>query len=412
MALVSPNSGDIIQASHITQLTGLVAGTSGKGQVVNLTDVGSSAWNSANSGSDASTLWALTVRNQDATNGQAFRVQNSSGTTLFAVKNSQIAMSSTGSTPIVFDTTLTPAGPRMYISEEALTKTALLLGRGGSSGITPDSSYPSLLLAQSYQKDGGEAIKGSAYAVGAQASAGFITGVQGLAEATTASPGWSAPGSGTYGLIGLLGNAQSYKAGARLWGGNVVARQLSGSGSSVTGLEVDVETVTTTQDRYGILVVTASAGTTYGTGEDIGLKFANKNTTANNRWRDAVISFSSENDLLGAGWPAQSTATLIKAYDPDASGVAATDGIDLSVVTFSGASLRMPGFVVGPTGRVAVKTTAVSGVAPLRLNADGDTYNFLIDNAVVAGSAGSDSGNYMTVSLSGTTYKIKLYANA
>lgn len=66
MAFVTPNNGDIVLASHIAQLTGLLAGSVGAGQVVKLIDL-----------SDASNP-ALSIRNQHAT-GQALRIYNSIG---------------------------------------------------------------------------------------------------------------------------------------------------------------------------------------------------------------------------------------------------------------------------------------------------------------------------------------------
>lgn len=322
-----------------------------------------------------------------------------------------------------WDANATPGGPRLYISESALTKTALLLGRGGpSSGIVPDASYPSLMLAQSYQSEGGEAVKGTVYAVGHQASEGLMTGVQGLVEATSGGS-WSPPyadadqgGPGTdpdpgygdvYGFIGVLGNAQSYEDGGRMWGGNFIARQFTNDASALIGVEIDVESRAgaTVQDRYGIIVVTTSQGANAGTNEDIALKFANKNTTEANRWADAMISFSSPNDSGGAGWPLQAGGTLIKAYDPDASGVAATDGIDLSVVTFSGYSLKLPNLVVNQTGRLGVRTTAVDGTAPLRMNCDSDSFLMVLDNTsgILAGGAGTGADRYLKIKFGAET---------
>lgn len=312
-----------------------------------------------------------------------------------------LGLSAGGATSMVWDATATPAGPRLYISESALTKTALLLGRGGASGgtagIVPDGSYPSLLLAQSYQREGGEAINGTVYAVQDQDSGGFMTGGK-FVSSTPANGAWTPPDSGTYGNIGILAYAQGYLNSTRVWGANIIAQQNAGNGSALTGIEVDVEAVTTTQDRYGIQVVTASTGTTYGTTEDIALKFANKNSTANNRWADAIIAFNSPSDLVGDGWPAQASATLIKAYDGvTPAGVTATDGIDFSAVVFSGYPLKLPNLVVNQTGRLAVRTTAVDGTAPIRVNCQDDTYLMVLDNAagILAGSAGAGADRHI-----------------
>lgn len=62
-ALVTPNSGDVIQASHIAQLTGLIAGSAGKGQLVQFHQY------------EDATNYANVFGNKDTTNGRALKVQ-------------------------------------------------------------------------------------------------------------------------------------------------------------------------------------------------------------------------------------------------------------------------------------------------------------------------------------------------
>lgn len=68
MALVTPANGETIQASHIAQLTGLVAGTAGKGQLVQFTQY------------EDATNYANVFGNKDTTNGRALKIQYGTGT--------------------------------------------------------------------------------------------------------------------------------------------------------------------------------------------------------------------------------------------------------------------------------------------------------------------------------------------
>lgn len=63
MAFVTPNDGDTILASHVSQLTGLLAGSSGKGQLVQLYQY------------EDSTNYANVLGNRDTTNGRAVKIQ-------------------------------------------------------------------------------------------------------------------------------------------------------------------------------------------------------------------------------------------------------------------------------------------------------------------------------------------------
>lgn len=89
MAISTASNEAVIASTLWNSIAGLINGTSGYGQPVALTDMGSATWVTNNSGSDASTLWALTVRNR-GTGGKGLRVQSAAGTDLLTVQDSGV----------------------------------------------------------------------------------------------------------------------------------------------------------------------------------------------------------------------------------------------------------------------------------------------------------------------------------
>lgn len=92
MALATVVSDTPIQSSVYNLHVGAHSGTSGAGQPLVNTDIGSAAWIVANPGVAANDLWAATFRNQ-GTLGQALRVQNAAGTTIFSVSDAGVSLS-------------------------------------------------------------------------------------------------------------------------------------------------------------------------------------------------------------------------------------------------------------------------------------------------------------------------------
>lgn len=387
-ALVTPNSGDVIQASHISQLTGLVAGTAGRGQATALTDIGSASWVTANAGSDASALWALTVRNQNTSTGQALRVQNSAGTAIMEVDDAATQIGA--GTKLVIDHATNPAGPRAYIDAPTATKTLFQTNRGTglTSGSEPDATYSAAIAAYSYQAGvvdrTGEAIKGFCYA--ASGSGGFHIGVSGVAE-VPATSNWSA--SGTHGVVGLFGQASSYKTGGRVWGANVIANGFAATTSDMVGLEVGVEATAAVTNRYGVQIITLAGGNNSGATEDIAIKLADKNgaVVEGNLWA-VGLAFGSPGVTAETGYPIKATGTLIKSYGTKT----IANGIDFSGHAFSGFAIKTDTFMVNPVGRVSVRTNSAPTGAPIVIDATSDTYNIQINNPVTQSTVGAAGG--------------------
>lgn len=331
-----------------------------------------------------------------------------------------IGLGANGAIGFVLDGNSTPAGPRSYIVDPLNTKAVLTVTRGTSAsvGTWPDTTYTMAFAATSFADAGdglggnptalsSQGIKGSAYVV--DGTGGFHAGTFGLAEATSTGS-WDPSGGG---LIGAFGQANSYKTSGRSWGSNFIAKGLLGDQSTLLASEMGVEAQTPVENRYGVQIITLADGLHYGSTEDIGLKFADKSnpTVADNQFR-TLIGFGSPG-TAGAtlGWPLVSTGTLIKAYGKaDGTTVQAAVGIDLNSVTFSSASLLMPGFRVGPAGRVQVKSTANVVDAPLYINANGENSNLRIDNAITNGSAGAGAATHLKVLLGGVMHTLTLNA--
>lgn len=408
-ALVSPNSGDIIQASHITQLTGLVAGTSGKGQVVVLTDVGSSAWNTANSGSDASTLWALTVRNQ-GTGGQAFRVQDSAGTTIASAKDSLVSL---GVSPrnLAVDTASSPSGPRAYIVDASNGKAVMTLTRGdpnavGASIPSADSTYTMAMAVSSYVGSAGsgtesEAIKATNAIM--KGTGGFHTGIWGIASIPSGST-WT-PG-GLHGITGVSGTALGYVDSARLWGAGFTARTLAGTSTTLVGVEIDVGADTACDYRYGLQIVTLSGSDNSGSVEDVAFKIADKNnpTIQANLW-DYGIGFGSpamDSPATSVGFPVKTTGTLIRAFG----NATIANGIDLSSISISGQAFKAPAASISGLGRLTLMSATPGVSAPLKMNCSGEAYTMQIDNPVTNGSAGGGTAKHLKIVINGVAHTI------
>lgn len=98
MAISTASNEAVIASTLWNQIAGLINGTSGYGQPVALTDMGSATWATNNAGSDASALWALTVRNR-GTGGQGLRVLSSSGSSLLTVQDSGVLFAGALSLP-------------------------------------------------------------------------------------------------------------------------------------------------------------------------------------------------------------------------------------------------------------------------------------------------------------------------
>ena len=238
-------------------------------------------------------------------------------------------------------------GARLSVRALTLTGTVLVVDQGDNS--SPQTPTGDAALVTSWISSGGSsyvAAKGTANAYAG--TGGYLIGAAG--EAATPSGSTWAPGGSAGALIGVSGKGNSTLGGTVI-GGNFTANTLTTAAGDAVGVEIDIDTRIATTNRIGLLIVGTALGTVAGTTRDEMIRLTNKVGAA--AWNKAI----SLDD--GTEFPL-STAGII--LSTSSTGTIAT-GIDLSSLTISGDSLKLPNNVLikGSGDLILGTTAAVSG---------------------------------------------------
>lgn len=305
---------------------------------------------------------------------------------------------------------------RAYIADESWDKIVFQVQRGGgvTSGAIPHPDFDGAFISYSFNRGAataggaatsGTGVKGSAYAV--QGYGGFHVGVGGFAESTI--DGTWLPGTNANGLIGVTGVANGYKTGSRVWGSNFIARSNYNANSSLCAQELGVESISETEFRYGLQIVTLPNGSYSGSTEDMAIKLADKRgvTVEGNLW-DTGLGFGSPGVTGTVGYPIKSTGTLIKSFGDKS----VAYGIDFNTNLFSGAVLRASGFHMSGLGRMKIGSNTPATGTMLNIVNDGDAmYNIEFTNAPAQASVGAEiTTMYPIIRVNGVACALKLYA--
>lgn len=253
----------------------------------------------------------------------------------------------------------------------------------GAGGVA--SAKPSLTVSR-YTSAGGNAVFGAAYA--SAGTGGTVVGGEFLGQAGS---GWTPGADGL--VIGMKSDANAYRSDVKCYGANVFAWAVDANATNATlvGIEVDLggRTGSTVATRYGVQVVSPDLATVQASGEDVAYRVAAKSLAAT--FKTGLLI-----DHNGGKWPIDATGTLF-----DARTGTVANGIDFSTMTFTGHALKLPNLVVNGAGRLAVRTTAADGSTPLRMNADGDSFLMVVDNAagILAAGAGAGADRYLKIKI-------------
>lgn len=157
------------------------------------------------------------------------------------------------------------------------------------------------------------------------------------------TPGWYYTASSSIAVASVNDNGTAPQPRGNLFGGNDSASLLSGATfwNSVCGREIDVEARSGTSVAYkiGLQIVQLSTDAVAGSVVDYGFAIANQSGGAQLGW-DYGITLGAKNGV----WAIKSTGTIIGADTTSLGGpsYAASYGVDLSNITFSGAAFVAP----------------------------------------------------------------------
>lgn len=162
--------------------------------------------------------------------------------------------------------------------------------------------------------------------------------------------------SGTIGsLIGRT-TVASLQSGATTWAG-------------MTGQEIAVEALSgsSVRDKTGLYILQYADDVVQGSGSDQALGFWRYAAQDTNIGWNTIISIGSPQH--GAFYPGAKNGYVMRAYaNLDGDSLLATGGIDLSAMTFATFSLKMPNFMVDPTGAITALSIAPFAAGNQTLN--------------------------------------------
>lgn len=384
MAISTASNEAVIASTLWNSIAGLINGTSGYAQPVALTDMGSATWVTNNSGSDASALWALTVRNR-GTGGKGLRVQDSTGSDLLTVQDSGITMASSAALSML---SLTLSGTGQVLT--ALPTSLASIGLG----LYREAEYARVGL--SHQLGGARVASSGDYAN----SSGYHTPVA-THTPTLNLLTYTTPDAATSTSVGAANTISVERTGTGVAGLTMV---------SATSTTLTASGITATLDQYvgwtALITTGSEAGTMLKITGNAATSGGNTIFTGTAGWSSgtptgtptAVLNYGSLADLDGL-------AVVVR---DDSSSRNTTSGIHSTIAVhgYATATATSRGYVIGLMGQVAnLGSTSFAEAGELNVsNYSGVTAPFYLASAptTVGLGIGGGPGTHIQFTATGT----------